>query len=162
MKKESSTPVNGRDKVAEKDTTALDKLKKLREQAAKLETEVKNGLLEEASSAVKQLGELGFAYHLLSDEEYQQLHFKLTPPPEKKRGRPAGATNKSKDESAGTSFAKYDPAKVCAKCGVYGHHIRAHNLAEGFKDIPFTEDELKKRGYFPPDGLLKRAGEATQ
>lgn len=135
--------------------TTPTKLQKALDFKAKYEaliTEAKDEALAQIKEAVDSLKDLGLTYHVLSEEEYNKL---TSAPTAVKRGRPAGSTNAPK--KADNPSAKYDSAKKCDKCHIIGHLNKSHNLAEGFKDKAFTEEELKKRGYWPPDGQLVKA-----
>ena len=79
--------------------------------------------------------------------------FELEPVTAGKQRKPRGPNSNTKPAKGESS--KYDASKSCYKCGskdhpMAGHDTKAHNQAADFKDIPFTHEELKKRGYWPP------------
>lgn len=119
--------------------TIADQIARLRKQAEELAATRKDELINEINERIEELKGLGYANYSLSDGA------NTAPAPVKRAGRPKTA------EKVNPESAKYDPTKTCSKCnGMQGHSNKAHNLAEGFKDKPFTEAELKKRGFFPP------------
>lgn len=158
MQKKSSTTVNGRDKLPP--TTTPDKPSKLQKfldfeseiqtKRDKLRQEAENEAKEDLDQALANWETIKGKHYILSEADYQKLTAK---PTTGKRGRPAGATNKTKTDVPAES-SKYNPDKTCKKCDLTGHESKAHNLAEGFKDKRFSDEELRKRGYWPPDGKL--------
>ena len=106
--------------------------------------------LETINQAVKELGELGFAYTLIPTEELEAL--KTAPQTQETASRSvpkAKATPKAKEAPA-TPSTNYNPDKKCATCQVVGHDQRSHRV----RKLKFTETELAELGLMPPDGNL--------
>lgn len=84
----------------------------LKAKLASLEEEAKTELLETANQTIKELADLGFTYHLLSDAEFK-AHQTSNPAP----GRPK-SPKPPKDPSV--------PPKPCKQCGSLEHDARFH------------------------------------
>lgn len=105
--------------------SVLEQLQKLDEQRAKLLDGAKAEALGKAEAAIADLKAIGFDYQLVL----------------------AGTATKKASKSGITR--QRDPNKPCDICGFAtdpGHDGRVHR-AQGEKKKPFTDKELKEKGY---------------
>ena len=133
---------------------ALDLKKKLED----LETEAKEEALETIKSALADLQELGFKYHLLTDEEHTHLQTPAVAPktaPGATKKRKAKEVSEADAEAA--KSAKFKPAEFCNVCKKTGHNTRAHN----FHKAAFTQEELEAKGWAYPPGFTEPVAQAS-
>ncbi len=135
---------NGHDMA---DKTVAQRRKELQDKLDALDAQVEKEAMDGIAPHLAALSDIGKPHVLITQTEYNGLkapRSEILPPRTRK-------PRKAKSTPEALWSAKFDQNKTCAKCnGAVGHSVKSHNLAEGFQDKAFTEDELKKRGYFPP------------
>lgn len=125
------------------------KLQRALEMKAKMDTlfsEARDEALAAANAAIKELGELGFAYRLITEEEYQAVASRPTMAATGAQ-KAARAAKPAAPKVAPGPSANYEAEKTCKVCGgLAGHDARAHRV----RKAAFTSAELVELGYQAP------------
>jgi hypothetical protein len=104
--------------------SAVDKIRELDEQRAKLIAAAKSEAVKKVNRALKELNDLGFSYRLVAD------------------GGRSRVVKKAKGRGKGR--VKNGPCKICSFRTTPAHDSRTHRGQS--KKTPFTSQELAERG----------------
>jgi hypothetical protein len=136
-----------------KETTKAQKALAMKAKLNTLLDEAKAETLEAVNQGIKDLGELGFVYRLVTEEEYIALNRpQIAPQTHNMPSRNAPkATPKAKEPPA-TPHANFNPDKKCDICNMISHDGRQHRLHKE----KFTDVELAERGLMPPPDMARQ------
>jgi hypothetical protein len=124
----------------------LQRALEMQAKVASLKEEAKVEALEAVNQAVKDLGELGFAYRLITEDEYQAIASRPTMAATSAQ-KAARAAKPTAPKVAPGPSANYEAEKTCKVCGgLAGHDARAHRT----RKAAFTPAELTELGYQAP------------
>ena len=145
-KKEAAAP-----KEAPRRASKLKQALELKRQYEALIRDAHDDAVRQIQQLIDELNQSGYDYRLVTPQQLAEIESSARQGnggKAKGGAKQAAAPDKAK---AGDPSAHYDKAKYCKKCNEHGHDTKAHNSADGFKDKPFSLDEMAKRGFLPPE-----------